>query len=58
MELLLAVLLWVGVITQEEMPNLAENEALELFQVNAEQIEAEYPDEYGSIVWTYEDEVN
>lgn len=57
MELLLAVLLWVGVITQEEMPNLSQNEATELFQVNANQIEAEYPDEYGTIIATYEDEV-
>ncbi len=57
MELLLAVLLWVGVITQEEMPYLAENEATELFQINANQIEAEYPEEYGSIIAIYEDEV-
>ena len=58
MELLLAVLMWIGVITQEQLPYMSSVEAHELFQVNSDQIEAEFPDEYGTIVGTYDEEVN
>lgn len=58
MELLLAVLIWIGVFTQEEAPYISQAEATEMFMINADQIEAEYPDEYGTIVGTYDEEVN
>lgn len=58
MELLLAVLIWIGAITSEQAPYISDTEASEIFHVNADQIEAEYPDEYGSIIGTYDEEVN
>ena len=58
MELLLAVLIWIGAISSDEAPFISDAQATEMFQYNADQIEAEYPDEYGSIIGTYEDEVN
>ncbi len=57
MELLLAVLLWVGIITQEQTPYITNAEATELFHINADEIESQYPDEYG-IIMIDENEVN
>jgi len=58
MELLLAVLFWMGILTQEEIQYVTPEEAHELFLVNYDQIEAEYPEEHQGIIGTYEDEVN
>lgn len=58
MELLLAVLIWIGALSTDQAPYVTQAQANEMFLLNADQIEAEYPDEYGSIIGTYEDEVN
>lgn len=58
MELLLLVLMWMGIITQEQTHHISQPEANELFMIFSDQIEAEYPDEYQGIIGTYEDEVN
>lgn len=57
MELLLAVLIWIGAISSDEAPYISDTEATEIFQINADQIEAEYPDEF-SIIMIDENEVN
>lgn len=58
MELLLAVLLWIGVISQPQTGELTQAEAYEMFQTNSDIIELEFPDEYNTIIGTYDEEVN
>lgn len=57
MELLIAVLLWIGAIAPEQTGTLTHSEAFEIFGTRAQQIEMEYPEEYG-IIMTDENEVN
>lgn len=57
MELLLAVLIWIGAISSDQAPYISDAQAHEMFQYNADQIEAEYPDEF-SIIMIDENEVN
>ncbi len=57
MELLVLVLVWIGVLTQEQTHYVTNSEARDMFSVHKDQIEVEYPDEY-SIIMTDENEVN
>ncbi len=57
MELLLAVLMWIGVLSQEQLPYTSAAEANELFSAHGSQIESDFPEEYAIII-TDENEVN
>jgi hypothetical protein len=48
----------MGILTQEEIQYVSPQEAHELFLINSDQIEAEYPEEHQGIIGIYEDEVN
>ncbi|CAN5133566.1 hypothetical protein BH09BAC1_BH09BAC1_29690 [soil metagenome] len=57
MELLLSLLMWIGVLSPSQAPYINAAEAHELRVTYANQLEAEYPDEY-AIIMIDENEVN
>ena len=57
MELLITLLLWIGAISPAQIQYLNAPMVEELRQINHDQLDAEYHDEYRSIIGIDENEV-